>query len=232
MLFGVTQGAQAVPSNTVYACVNNSSGEVKIVAADTVCKNNATLQSWNIVGPDGAPGDTGPQGATGPQGDTGPQGATGATGATGPKGDTGATGPQGADGWDGATYPATLAMDFANFATMSASNITVNGGKITGDVAGGSSVPVKLDWSYDSSTSGCPGCIVQTYVGFDGEAPATCMMNSVGSVSGTFDGTLTAPSTPGPHRISIIRTWEFSCNLATMPLTGEIGATVGVVSVR
>lgn len=202
MLFGVTQGAQAVPSNTVYACVNNSSGAVKIVAADTVCHNNETLQSWNIVGP------------------TGPIGMTGMTGATGPQ------------GADGATYPATVAMDFADFATMSASSITVNGGTITGDVAPGASVPVELDWSYDASTSGCPGCIVQTYVGFDGEAPAPCMDSFVGNSAGQFSGTLTAPSTPGPHRISIIRTWEYSCNLVTMPATGAIGATVGVVSVR
>ena len=54
-------------------------------------------------GPKGDTGDTGPQGPQGETGPQGPQGETGATGPQGPKGDTGATGPQGPQGETGAT---------------------------------------------------------------------------------------------------------------------------------
>ena len=58
-------------------------------------------------GPQGETGATGPQGPkgntgdTGPQGPQGPQGETGATGATGPQGPQGETGPQGPQGETG-----------------------------------------------------------------------------------------------------------------------------------
>src|SRR5215831_21207272 len=60
-----TIATRADAQNTIYACVNNSSGAVKIVAAGTVCPNNQSLVTWNIVGPQGAQG---PQGPQGPQG--------------------------------------------------------------------------------------------------------------------------------------------------------------------
>ena len=96
--------------NTVFACVNNSSGAVKLVSAGTVCPSGSTLVSWNIVGatgPTGATGQTGAQGPTGATGQTGAQGPTGATGPTGAQGPTGATGPTGAQGPTG-----TIASQF------------------------------------------------------------------------------------------------------------------------
>ena len=64
-------GGSAVLANgssgdMIYACVNNNSGEVKIVAADTVCHENSTLVHWNqegtpgVDGVDGVDGDPGP----------------------------------------------------------------------------------------------------------------------------------------------------------------------------
>lgn len=38
----------------MYACVNNSSGEVKIIGADETCRGNSTKVNWSIEGP--APG--------------------------------------------------------------------------------------------------------------------------------------------------------------------------------
>lgn len=85
----IVSSASSNPT-TIYACVNNSSGAVRIVPAGTVCKaggdngddqkgngdngKKETLISWNTQGPQGPAGPAGPQG---------------------PKGDTGATGPQG-----------------------------------------------------------------------------------------------------------------------------------------
>ena len=78
--------ARAGSSDTVNACVNNASGELRIVGATDTCKANETLVTWNQQGP------TGPQG---PQGATGAQGEPGATGATGPQGPAGANGVSG-----------------------------------------------------------------------------------------------------------------------------------------
>lgn len=111
---------------TIYACVNNSSGAIKIASIGTpvdgtACAAGYQLYTWSITGPKGdtgatgptgpigatgATGPTGPVGATGPTGDTGPTGATGPTGDTGPTGATGPTGPVGATGATGPTGPA------------------------------------------------------------------------------------------------------------------------------
>jgi hypothetical protein len=70
---GLSPAAYAEAGNTIDACANNSSGNVKIVTANTVCPKKATLTTWNIVGPKGA---AGPSGGPGP---VGPAGAPGAT---------------------------------------------------------------------------------------------------------------------------------------------------------
>jgi hypothetical protein len=51
-------------ADQIYACVNNSSGAVKLVAQNTTCKNNETLAGWtnwparplDLTGPRGQPG--------------------------------------------------------------------------------------------------------------------------------------------------------------------------------
>jgi hypothetical protein len=97
--------ALAETNGVIYACVNASDGTLRIVSSPAQCKKNETLLSWNIMGPKGDTGATGPQGLQGPQGVQGPKGDTGAIGPQGPKGDTGAIGPQGPQGVTGATGP-------------------------------------------------------------------------------------------------------------------------------
>ena len=95
----VAYGADAF---TFYACLNSGNGTLTRVTTSSAptCGPQATLVTWNQIGPTGAIGPTGPAGpigATGPQGPigpTGPTGATGATGATGPAGPAGASGYQ------------------------------------------------------------------------------------------------------------------------------------------
>ena len=41
---------------TIYACVNASSGEAKIVSASTICGKHSTKISWNTAGQPGPPG--------------------------------------------------------------------------------------------------------------------------------------------------------------------------------
>ena len=47
--------AYAQGPTTLYACVNNNSGEVKLVAPGTLCKTNWTLEKWNVTGSQATP---------------------------------------------------------------------------------------------------------------------------------------------------------------------------------
>lgn len=66
----------AYAQSTVYACVNSSSGTIKIVTADTTCKTNEVKLSWDVAGVQGPQGPAGPQGPQGPAGAQGPAGPT------------------------------------------------------------------------------------------------------------------------------------------------------------
>jgi hypothetical protein len=95
--FLVGSAAMAAPVSTnVSACVNSTTGVVRIVASTSLCVAGETGMAWAL---------TGPTGPTGPAGATGPQGTAGNTGAAGPQGRTGATGPAGPAGPAGATGP-------------------------------------------------------------------------------------------------------------------------------
>ncbi|MEP6695145.1 MAG: collagen-like protein, partial [Chloroflexota bacterium] len=66
--------ATAAATGVIEACVNNSSGTIKIVSTTTQCSNNEIRLVWNSEGVAGQPGPTGPQGIAGP---TGAQGIPG-----------------------------------------------------------------------------------------------------------------------------------------------------------
>jgi hypothetical protein len=104
--------AMAAPVSTnISACVNSTTGAVRIVASTSLCAGGETGMSWALVGPVGPTGPQGPAGANGPSGPAGPTGAHGGTGATGPQGligntgVAGAQGPPGLGGAPGATGP-------------------------------------------------------------------------------------------------------------------------------
>jgi hypothetical protein len=64
--------AQQQPAaTTYYACINNSTGAIRIVNQNTVCKSTEHKINWNRTGPQGPQG---PKGAPGPQGKQGPPG--------------------------------------------------------------------------------------------------------------------------------------------------------------
>jgi hypothetical protein len=63
--------AGAITTGLIYACVNNSSGTIKIVSATTSCASNEILLVWNGEGSQGPTGATGPEGPTGPTGPAG-----------------------------------------------------------------------------------------------------------------------------------------------------------------
>lgn len=54
--------AQTADTNQIYACVNKTNGEMRMVDSQTTCKNNEKSVKWSIQGP---PGPQGPAGDTG-----------------------------------------------------------------------------------------------------------------------------------------------------------------------
>lgn len=196
-----------VKSGTVYACVNASTGAMRIPKTRTVkgrtfvvCLPQENLLTWSNAGPAGQQGPQGPVGPTGATGPTGPAGAIGPTGATGP---AGATGPTGATG---ATEPAALSAAYfaqststaiANGAVERVVSVAVPGGAryfVTGTVSmtGSVSVSCRLEWfgyswatDYESGTG-------QLVVNLVATAPApgatvntalTCTQTSGGSAT-------------------------------------------------
>ncbi len=87
-----------VSSTTISACVQRTSGTVRIFPAGTSCQPSEFPVQWNTVGPQGPKGDKGDPGIPGPKGDPGIAGPKGDPGAQGLKGDTGEQGPKGDPG--------------------------------------------------------------------------------------------------------------------------------------
>lgn len=73
----------------IRACVDTTTGAIRITAADDSCSETEAPLEWNIMG---SPGAQGPQGPQGPKGDPGSPGAQGEPGPVGPVGPTGAAG--------------------------------------------------------------------------------------------------------------------------------------------
>lgn len=61
---GLVSGASAHGGDAtkIHACVNNASGEVKIVGPSSTCHHNSTAVDWNVTGPQGPAGSQGPAG--------------------------------------------------------------------------------------------------------------------------------------------------------------------------
>jgi len=85
----------------IHSCVNNTSGEIKIIAATANCPSNYRPLDWSIQGPAGQQGPIGPVGPVGPVGPMGPQGLQGEQGAQGEPGLQGLQGIQGPAGISG-----------------------------------------------------------------------------------------------------------------------------------
>src|SRR5205807_5713648 len=67
--------AQTTNNNTIYACYQKTTGDLRKVSGPGQCKNTEIQISWNTAG---VPGPQGPKGDKGDKGDTGSQGPPGA----------------------------------------------------------------------------------------------------------------------------------------------------------
>lgn len=110
----------AVDGKKIVACVDRTSGKLRVLTAAQVKKMRATDQArrcktseqvirWSVEAERGAVGPAGATGAAGQAGATGAVGPAGATGAAGPQGVQGVTGATGATGGTGITGPTGLA---------------------------------------------------------------------------------------------------------------------------
>lgn len=81
----------------IHACVNVSSGGLKIVGPQGSCSGNEVALDWNIQG---IPGPQGPQGEKGEMGAMGIQGPPGPRGLQGLPGVDGQNGANGVSGWE------------------------------------------------------------------------------------------------------------------------------------
>ena len=112
LVMGLAGFAIANNGDMIYACINNNSGTVKIVDAETICEENSTLLSWNQQGVDGL------DGADGADGVDGVDGADGADGVDGVDGADGVDGTDGTDGMDGAASGAASQVVAGNASTF------------------------------------------------------------------------------------------------------------------
>jgi len=96
---------RAAESSVIQACKQRVTGLLRVVASPSQCTKRELPISWNIQGPAGSPGPTGPQGSKGDPGPAGPQGERGAAGPQGPAGPQGAQGSPGAAGPQGPAGP-------------------------------------------------------------------------------------------------------------------------------
>ncbi len=74
VIFIGSQAMAQAPGGQIFACVNDVTGAVRIVAQNTTCRALERLVVWNVAGPQGPAGPAGAQGPAGPQG---PQGTGG-----------------------------------------------------------------------------------------------------------------------------------------------------------
>jgi hypothetical protein len=103
---GVAAWGLSDQDGEITACVNRSTGQLRVVATAADCRSGSeTPLVWNKQG---VKGDPGPQGERGPTGEPGPQGVQGPQGEQGEKGDKGdpgEPGPQGERGLQGEQGP-------------------------------------------------------------------------------------------------------------------------------
>lgn len=64
--------AAPAAAQTIHACVQKQTGDLRIVAPGSACPRNYDPLQWNQSGPPGPPGATGPSGPTGPTGASAP----------------------------------------------------------------------------------------------------------------------------------------------------------------
>lgn len=112
----------------IHACVNTSSGGLKIVGPNDTCSGNEVALDWNIQGIQGPQGPQGEKGDKGDPGIQGPQGPQGLQGLPGLNGTNGTNGTNGVSGWEMKTDSVSTANAITALTAVCSSGKKVVGG--------------------------------------------------------------------------------------------------------
>jgi hypothetical protein len=124
----------------------------------------------------------------------------------------------------------TLAATSVDSGEIHLTNIRVNGQSIGQPVAPGSTVQISFDWSL-SQVPGCPDCVIEGYIGFQGAA-ATCFVVGFDGNGSSFSSSLTAPGKPGTYLIMVDETLDNQCDAVTSGGGGLASIAAAVVTLK
>jgi len=94
-------------------------------------------------------------------------------------------------------------------------NVRINGGNSQAHISPGATFTLDFDFNY--TLDGCPGCIAQLYVGLSSDlsGPQACPYDSIPGASPGYTGqisvSLTAPTTPGVYYVGYGWSLEYYC---------------------
>jgi hypothetical protein len=119
------------------------------------------------------------------------------------------------------------------------SGVSVNGGGNSAVVSPGSSVSLHYQMSaYVDYNGYCPGCVTQAYIGIGGTSQTiNCHHPINNGYSSTFNGSFTAPTTPGIYYLTQSGSLQYSCvpvgfnndpnNAIAYIIVGNAGLNIG-----
>jgi gliding motility-associated-like protein len=130
-----------------------------------------------------------------------------------------------------ATISTTVTQSY-NGRNMTYSNVNINSSGNSVVVAPGSSVAISYNYSMAYGSLTCPGCVTQSYIGVGGTSTnIQCISPITSTTNGLFNGTFTAPTTPGIYYISQSWSFEFSCQPSWYPAPNNASNAIGVIVV-
>jgi hypothetical protein len=201
---GTYAAAAATSSETIKACANKRTGDMRVLSGSKKCKGTERALKWNISGPSGAPG------ADGAPGLAGAKGADGAAGANG------TNGTNGKDGTDGS--PDTAAQVLAKVTGVDGSGSGLDADLLDGFDAASYGREVAVQDVTTNITTPNGGCTNFTSTVPAGVAESdyiivewtTIPAQTIGMATGVIDVTI-----PNPATVAVVRV----CNINAGPLS-------------
>lgn len=115
-------------------------------------------------------------------------------------------------------------------------NVALNGGSnVLTSLTPGQTFAVRVDYAFEDCA--CPSCIDQIQIGVVPNEPEFCAYNDVpgcsGEVTGSGNGMLTAPLTPGVYFVRWKLSQDFSCKTEWwLDQVPDATATIGAICVK
>lgn len=113
--------------------------------------------------------------------------------------------------------------------TVTFSNVSLNETGIDNiRVAPGANISISVDWASEYTSTFCPGCIQQLYIGVKDEA-INCMYSGFTNTNLTGTDTLNffAPNEPGIYVVQAAESLQFSCTLGAEGISNSTTGAIG-----